>query len=97
MFDAKIRVLVRNFYQLLKMKVNQNGRITSGFNRSEDPMATLIAMDSFGVIYTAHCICFYSYKVWIFHCFKLSISHYVGFLYSSAYYLLGFLFITAFC
>lgn len=54
-------------------------------------------MDSFGVIYTAHCICFYPYKVWIFHCFKLSISHYVGFLYSSAYYLLGFLFIKTFC
>lgn len=76
------------------MKVNQSGRITSGFNSSEDPMATLLAMDSFGVIYTPHYICFYPDKVWIFSCFKISISHYVGFLYSSAYYLLGFLFIT---
>lgn len=27
MFDAKIRLLVRNFYQLLKMKVNQKMKV----------------------------------------------------------------------
>lgn len=47
-FDAKIKVLVRNFYQLLKLKVNQNSRITSGFNSSEVLVATLIAMGSLG-------------------------------------------------
>lgn len=62
-FDAKIRVLVRNVHQLLKLKVNQNSKITSDLTSSEDPMATLIAMGSFGVIYTPNCICFYPYKV----------------------------------
>lgn len=37
-FDAKSRVLVRNACQLLKLKVNQNSRVTSDLTSSEDPM-----------------------------------------------------------
>lgn len=47
-FDAKIRILVRNICQLLKLKVNQNSRITSDLTSLEDPMATLIATGSLG-------------------------------------------------
>lgn len=62
-FDAKSRVLVRNACQLLKLKVNQNSRVTSDLTSSEDPLATLIAMGSFGEIYTPNRICFHPYKV----------------------------------
>lgn len=78
-FDAKIKVLVRNFYQLLKLEVNQNSRITSGFNSSEAPVATLIAMDSLG--WSAHLTAFgfALIYVWILHAFQVSISWYVWF------------------
>lgn len=61
-------VLVRNVCQLLKLKVNRNSRVTSDLTSSEDPMATVIAVSSSGVIYTPSCVCFYPYKVWMFHC-----------------------------
>lgn len=58
-------------------------------------MATSLATGPFGVIYTyLNAFVFNLESLKISLCYKVHISHHVGFLHPSAYYLPGFLFIT---